>query len=329
MAKAIADYKAFVASEADEFVEGTGSSSPPSSRRRRGEVAVCAGPPPVGGHRARRRELRRPRPEDRRPRGRHRRGHGLHRLPPPREGPLDDGLQKDSSAIADQLLADVNEIAAKSKTVDPTALSIANGAKALLDEVATGKITGEEERYSHTDLWDFDGNLEGSRQALAALRPVVAERDPALQKALDARFTELSSLLGTHKTGADYKSYTALTDADIKALTVRSTRSPKRCRRSRRRGGQVTPPQEPAPAAPPAPRARRRCGRRRRGASRRAEPSRCAGPAYAAAVRRRAAGAAAPAATSRSTPPSRSAASTRPASSPRRRTACTSSPSTS
>ena len=131
-----------------------------------------------------------------------------------------DGLQKDSGAIADQLLADVTEIAAKSKTVEPTALSIANGAKALLDEVATGKITGEEERYSHTDLWDFDGNLEGSRQALAVLRPVIAERDPALQKALDADFTELSSLLAKHKTGADYKSYTALTDADIKELTV-------------------------------------------------------------------------------------------------------------
>ena len=63
-------------------------------------------------------------------------------------------------------------------------------------------------------------SLEGSRQALSALRPVITERDPALQKALDARFTELSSLLGSHKTGADYKSYTALTDADIKALTV-------------------------------------------------------------------------------------------------------------
>ena len=131
-----------------------------------------------------------------------------------------DGLRKDSGAIADQLLADVTEIAARSKTVEPTALSIANGAKALLDEVATGKITGEEERYSHTDLWDFDGNLEGSRQALAVLRPVIAERDPALQKALDTRFTELSGLLGKHKVGTDYKDYTALTDADLKELTV-------------------------------------------------------------------------------------------------------------
>ncbi|MEO7753152.1 MAG: iron uptake system protein EfeO [Terracoccus sp.] len=132
-----------------------------------------------------------------------------------------DGLQPDSGAVADRLLADVTEIATRSATVEPTALSIANGAKALLDEVATGKITGEEERWSHTDLWDFDGNLDGSRQALAALRPVIVERDPALQQALDARFTELSSGLASHRTAAGgYVSYTALTAADLKVLTV-------------------------------------------------------------------------------------------------------------
>ena len=222
VAKAITDYKAFVASEADEFVEGTEkfvqavkagdvarAKSLYAQARHPWEaiepVAESFGDldPKIDGR------------EDVIAEGMA--FTGYHRL---EKDLWTSGLQKDSSAIADQLLADVRQIAAKSKTVDPTALSIANGAKALLDEVATGKITGEEERYSHTDLWDFDGNLEGSRQALAALRPVIAERDPALQKALDARFAELSSLLGTHKAGADYKSYTALTDADIKALTV-------------------------------------------------------------------------------------------------------------
>jgi iron uptake system component EfeO len=130
------------------------------------------------------------------------------------------GLQKDSNAIADQLLADVKEIAAKSKTVEPTALTISNGAKALLDEVATGKITGEEERYSHTDLWDFRGNLQGSQEALETLRPVVTGRAPELQKLLDARFGELNKLLESHREAGRFVSYETLTDADIKALTV-------------------------------------------------------------------------------------------------------------
>ena len=96
-----------------------------------------------------------------------------------------DGLQPDSSAIADQLLADVSSVAQQAATADITGLSIAAGAKALLDEVATGKVTGEEERYSHTDLWDFDGNVQGSQAALAALRPLLQEKDPALLATLD------------------------------------------------------------------------------------------------------------------------------------------------
>lgn len=130
------------------------------------------------------------------------------------------GLKADSNAIADQLLADVKTIATKSKTVEPSALSIANGAKALLDEVTTGKITGEEERYSHTDLWDFRGNLQGSQSALETLRPVVTERDPALQKSLDARFGELNQLLESHRVDGRFVSYTKLTKADIKVLAV-------------------------------------------------------------------------------------------------------------
>jgi iron uptake system component EfeO len=222
VAKAIADYKKFVASEADELVEGTEEFV---AAVKAGDVAKAKSLYAEARHPW---EAIEPVAEsfgDLDPKIDGREDviaegmafTGYHRL---EKDLWVSGLQKDSSKIADQLLADVKEIAEKSKTVEPTALSIANGAKALLDEVATGKITGEEERYSHTDLWDFDGNLEGSQQALAVLRPVVAERDAALQKALDARFAELKKLLESHKVGNTYKSYKALTAADIKALTV-------------------------------------------------------------------------------------------------------------
>src|SRR6478609_4248341 len=222
VAKSIADYKAFVASEADEFVTGTKEFV---AAVKAGDVARAKSLYAQARHPW---EAIEPVAEsfgDLDPKIDGREDvvadgmtfSGYHRL---EKDLWKDGLQKDSGAVADQLLADVKQIAAKSKTVEPTALSIANGAKALLDVVATAAVTGEEERYSHTDLWDFDGNLEGSQQALAVLRPVIAERDPALQKALDARFAELKTLLGKHKNGADYKSYTSLTAVDIKALTV-------------------------------------------------------------------------------------------------------------
>jgi iron uptake system component EfeO len=64
------------------------------------------------------------------------------------------GLQPDSSSIADRLMADIEDLVSRAKTLELTPLQLANGAKELLDEVATGKITGEEDRYSHTDLWE-------------------------------------------------------------------------------------------------------------------------------------------------------------------------------
>ena len=48
---------------------------------------------------------------------------------------------------------------------------LGNGREELLDEVATGKVTGEEEAWSHTDLWDFQANVDGARVAFEVLAP--------------------------------------------------------------------------------------------------------------------------------------------------------------
>ena len=48
---------------------------------------------------------------------------------------------------------------------------LANGAADLIEEVQNTKITGEEEAFSHIDLVDFAGNVEGAQQAFASLRP--------------------------------------------------------------------------------------------------------------------------------------------------------------
>ena len=100
-----------------------------------------------------------------------------------------------SGPMADQLMADIKEIVAMANAEKLSPLQLANGAKELLDEVATGKITGEEDRYSHTDLWDFNANLEGSKAAVAALRPVLEERAPALVKTLDEEFAAVETAL--------------------------------------------------------------------------------------------------------------------------------------
>src|SRR6185437_14879801 len=72
----------------------------------------------------------------------------------------------------------VDEVNKPDFTVE--AFQIANGSKGLLDEVAAGKVTGEEEIWSHTDLWDFQANVDGARKAFEVLRPVAESRDAAL-----------------------------------------------------------------------------------------------------------------------------------------------------
>ncbi|WNM41017.1 iron uptake system protein EfeO [Micromonospora halotolerans] len=127
-------------------------------------------------------------------------------------------ISKDG-AIADQLLVDVKAIVAKANAEKLTPLQLANGAKALLDEVASGKITGEEERYSHTDLWDFNANLEGSKAAIAALRPALEQRSPDLVKQLDTEFAAVEAALGKHRAGDGWKLHTQLSKAELKELS--------------------------------------------------------------------------------------------------------------
>ncbi|GIG93015.1 iron uptake system protein EfeO [Plantactinospora endophytica] len=121
--------------------------------------------------------------------------------------------------LADRLMADIQEIVAKANAEKLSPLQLANGAKELLDEVATGKITGEEDRYSHTDLWDFSANLEGSKAAIAALRPVLQNRAPDLVGQLDTEFANVETLLGKHRAGDGWKLHTALSQAELKELS--------------------------------------------------------------------------------------------------------------
>ncbi|MFG2038393.1 iron uptake system protein EfeO [Dactylosporangium sp. NPDC048998] len=123
-----------------------------------------------------------------------------------------------SGPTADKLLADVKTIVEKAATAQLSPLELANGAKELLDEVATGKITGEEDAFSHTDLWDFAANLEGSRAAIAALRPVIADKDAALAKTLDEKFAAAQAELDKYRSGDGWKLHNELTEPQLKAL---------------------------------------------------------------------------------------------------------------
>ncbi|HZN81027.1 MAG TPA: iron uptake system protein EfeO [Mycobacterium sp.] len=131
------------------------------------------------------------------------------------------GLQPDSNAMADQLMADVKEldngVKAPEYKIDST--QIAGGAQGLLDEVSSSKITGEEDIFSHTDLWDFKANVEGSQTAVASVRPILDERNAELGKKVDQRFAEVEALLEKYRQGDGFISYDKVTEPQRQELS--------------------------------------------------------------------------------------------------------------
>lgn len=76
---------------------------------------------------------------------------------------------------------------------------LGNGAAALLEEVQSAKISGEEEAFSHFDLVDFSADIEGAQQAFAFLRPGLEKIDPDLTKRVAEQFATVNALLDTYR----------------------------------------------------------------------------------------------------------------------------------
>ncbi|MEV7782092.1 iron uptake system protein EfeO [Kitasatospora sp. NPDC088351] len=132
----------------------------------------------------------------------------------------DAKIGDEEKTLADQLVNDLKDWQKKIPEAEITATSMANGAKELLDEVATNKITGEEDRYSHTDLADFAANVEGAEKAYELLKPVAAEKDAELAKTLDAEFESIQALLARYKQAdGTYTSYDKVTEAERKTFS--------------------------------------------------------------------------------------------------------------
>jgi iron uptake system component EfeO len=121
--------------------------------------------------------------------------------------------------VATDLLSDVKRLQSIVYTIQLTPGQIANGANELLAEVSASKITGEEERYSHTDLWDFKANVEGARAAFDSVKPMLVQVDPALAQEIDQRFADVDAALAPYRRGDGWVLYGELTDQDKRKLS--------------------------------------------------------------------------------------------------------------
>ncbi|MEV4616841.1 iron uptake system protein EfeO [Kitasatospora sp. NPDC049258] len=133
---------------------------------------------------------------------------------------VNGAIAPEDRTLADQLVTDLQDWQTRVGTADITATSMANGAKELLDEVATGKVTGEEDRYSHTDLSDFAANVDGAKEAYDLLKAVVAEKDPQLVQTLDTEFADIQALLAKYRQpDGTYTPYDQVTEAERKTFS--------------------------------------------------------------------------------------------------------------
>jgi iron uptake system component EfeO len=122
---------------------------------------------------------------------------------------IEKALWQDRSAsglkpVADKLDADVAKLRDLVGAATYQPAQLANGATELLNEVAAHKITGEEERYSHTDLSDFRANVDGARKAFDLLLPALRLTDPDLATTVDRKFADVRDALAGYGVDVDY-----------------------------------------------------------------------------------------------------------------------------
>jgi iron uptake system component EfeO len=128
------------------------------------------------------------------------------------------GASGDLAALVDRLLADANDLAQRLTTLPIDAYQMAQGAGALIDEVAQTKMTGEEDRYSGTDLWSISANIAGAHRIVDILRPSLAATDQAYLDDLDGAFAGVDAIIDRYRDGDGFQPFSVVTPDDLRAL---------------------------------------------------------------------------------------------------------------
>ena len=120
---------------------------------------------------------------------------------------------------ADRLMKDVLDLQSRVARLEITPKVMVGGAAELIEEVAAKKISGEEDRYSKTDLSDFQGNVDGAQKIVTLLKPDVRARDPQLLARVEENFGKVDHGLAKYRLAdGGFQSYDALKPEDQRAL---------------------------------------------------------------------------------------------------------------
>jgi iron uptake system component EfeO len=141
---------------------------------------------------------------------------GFHRI---EKALFADNSTAGMAPVADRLVQDTQDLQNRLGGLSIPPNKMVGGAADLIEEVAATKISGEEDRYSRTDLWDFQANVDGAQKIFDLLRAPIASRNPDLEARIRANFTKVDGLLARYR-GAEgqFQSYDKLSSPDRNAL---------------------------------------------------------------------------------------------------------------
>jgi iron uptake system component EfeO len=125
---------------------------------------------------------------------------------------------------ADQLLVNTKDLQKLVGRATYQPAEIADGATSLVDEIQKSKVTGEEDRYSHIDLVDFQANLDGAKEAFDLLAPALRRSDPDLATVVRDRYQDVVDALAKFKQqpgylNTGYVDYSTVTAAQRRTLS--------------------------------------------------------------------------------------------------------------
>ena len=132
-----------------------------------------------------------------------------------------DDSTRGMTLIANQLDKDIASLATRVATSEYQPAQLGNGATELLNEIGAKKITGEEDTFSHTDLYDFEANLVGARKAFVLLTPALVAIDPSLTATITQRFADVETALKPYRRAGGWVDYSTVTPAERRVLTQR------------------------------------------------------------------------------------------------------------
>lgn len=121
--------------------------------------------------------------------------------------------------LADRLVRDTQDLQGRLDGLTIPPAKMVSGASDLIEEVASTKISGEEDRYSGTDLSDFQANVDGAQKIFNLLRPLIAKRNSELEARIRTNFLKVDGLLGRYRgQEGQFQNYDKLSASDRNAL---------------------------------------------------------------------------------------------------------------